>query len=307
MSEPVLTPTRGPLPAARVRELSQRSSWMGALQLGSHLMALALSGTALAWAWGSWWALPLWAVHGVLLNYTYAAQHELSHNTVFASRRANALWGRFFGFLNLYPRDYDRHHHLRHHRHTGDPDQDAELAFRTPYTLGSYLLYLLGPSYWWGRVRAIVGCALGRFGAYPLPPDVHRRLAREAQVHLLLYAVLAALSLWLGSSWLLILWLGPLLTMRWAHNLQNTVEHTGMDEVPDLLRSTRTVRAGPVWRWLGWQMAFHTAHHAYPSVPFHRLAELHQSLLDARAKPVEVGYWQFQRDVLVRLARGERL
>jgi fatty acid desaturase len=148
-----------------------------------------------------------------MLNYLYAAQHELSHGTVFASRRANALWGRVIGLLMLYPRDYDRHHHLRHHRYTGDPEQDAELAFRTPYTFRSYVLYVLGVTYWWGRVTSLVSCALGTFDAYERPASVASKLTREARIHLVIYGIIAGVSLATGSWLFLVVWLGPMVSM----------------------------------------------------------------------------------------------
>ena len=50
-------------------------------------------------------------------------------------------------------------------------------------------------------------------------------------------------------------------------------------------------------RWLAWQMVYHTAHHTYPGVPFHRLAALHQAIIAARGEePVTSTYFeQFAR------------
>jgi len=302
MSKPVAPVVA--LPPELVRSLSQRSTWRGALQLAVHLGSLMLSGVALWALWGTLWMVPLWLITGVLWNYLYAAQHELSHGTVFRSRKANEWWGRVIGFTQLYPRDYDRHHHMRHHRHTGDPDHDAELAFRTPYTLASYMMYVLGPSYWWGRVRAITAVALGRFDAYPMPPSASQRLALESRAHALLYGAIAVASVATGFIWIAALWLGPMLTTKWAHQLQNTVEHTGRPMVPDLLESTRTVKAPWLWRQLVWNMTYHTAHHSFPSVPFHRLPELHDHMLERGVTPSMSTYLGFQREVLARLARG---
>ena len=99
---------RGLLAPGRLKGLSERSDARGWLQLGSHMGALALSTVGLALAWGTWWMVPLFAIQGVLLNFLYAGQHELSHRTVFRTRSLNEFWGRVIGFLVLYPRDYDR-------------------------------------------------------------------------------------------------------------------------------------------------------------------------------------------------------
>jgi fatty acid desaturase len=69
----------------------------------------------------------------------------------------------------------------------------------------------------------------------------------------------------------------------------------------DLWASTRTVVAPAPWRWLVWNMTFHTAHHAYPSVPFFRLADLHTELVKVAGDPKTTTYLGFQRWVLARL------
>ncbi len=48
-----------------------------------------------------------------------------------------------------------------------------------------------------------------------------------------------------------------------------------MPHEQDILLNTRTVRANPIMRWLLWNMPYHTAHHCYPMVPFHKLPALH--------------------------------
>ena len=112
----------------RLRELMQRSDLRGALQLGSHFAAIAATGALLWTSWGSVWAVPAFLVHGVLLNFLYAGQHELSHATVFATKWPNELFGRIIGFLMLYPRDFDKIQHWAHHQHTQDWEKDGELV-----------------------------------------------------------------------------------------------------------------------------------------------------------------------------------
>jgi fatty acid desaturase len=99
---------RGSIEAKRLRSLSQRSNLRGALQLGSHAGALVATGLALNLTWGTLWAVPVFIAHGVLLNFLYAGQHELSHATVFRTRWLNEAFGRAIGFLMLYPRDFDQ-------------------------------------------------------------------------------------------------------------------------------------------------------------------------------------------------------
>ena len=62
-----------------------------------------MTGVPLSLTWGSWWAVPVFMLHGTLINFLDAGQHEMSHGTVFKTRRLNEVFGRFFGFVLLYP------------------------------------------------------------------------------------------------------------------------------------------------------------------------------------------------------------
>ena len=74
---------RDVIDAAKLRSLCVASNAAGAVQTLSHLGAIGASGTLLWLTRGTWWAVPVFAIHGVLLNFLYAGQHELSHWTVF--------------------------------------------------------------------------------------------------------------------------------------------------------------------------------------------------------------------------------
>ena len=215
----------------------------------------------------------------MLVNWLYAAQHESSHDTVFRRRWMNEWLGRVTGFILIYPRDHDRWQHLCHHRHTQDPERDSELVFDNAGRFAGWLS-LSGLSFWRGLVtnlirHAVTGRKQSRFEYY-LNAEMERRVVAEARWHLAGYTLIAALSIWTGSWAAVMLWLAPMLAMSWTHQIQNIIEHTGMPFTSDTWTNTRTVRTNPLMRWLAWQMVYHTAHHTYPGVPFHRLAELHQ-------------------------------
>ena len=132
---------------------------------------------------------------------------------------------------------------------------------------------------------------------YYLNADMERSVVAEARWHLAGYALIAALSIWSGSWAAITMWLAPMLAMSWTHQIQNIIEHTGMPFTSDTWTNTRTVRTNPLMRWLAWQMVYHTAHHTYPGVPFHRLATLHRAIIEARGEePVTSTYLeQFAR------------
>lgn len=286
----------------RLRTLMQRSDARGALQLGSHLAALLASGSLLWSLWGTWWALPLFAIHGVLLNFLYAGQHELSHGAVFKTKWPNVFFGRLFGFIALFPRDFDLIQHSAHHQHTQNWEKDGELQ-REPYTLRSYLLWFVGVTYWITRVTRLIRFSLGVVLEPYVRPSQHHIVIREARIHLALYALIALLSA-AFSSWIAVtLWLAPMLAMKFVHQLQNTIEHLGLSHEDDILRNTRSTKTNALMRWLCWQMPYHTAHHSFPSVPFWRLKELDAEMRGAGAEPYAMGWIEFQIEVIKKLAR----
>lgn len=119
------------------------------------------------------------------------------------------------------------------------------------------------------------------------------------------YAALIALSVAAQSWAAVVLWLAPMLVMKFVHQLQNTIEHLGLVHDDDIYTNTRSTRTNPLLRWLAWQMQYHTAHHAFPAVPFHKLKKLHQAIFTDRGiTPPTMTYWGFQVAVFKAFAGG---
>jgi len=282
----------------RLKALSRRSDLRGWLQTLSHFAAIGATGAAVYMTLGTIWVVVPFLIHGVLINYLYGGQHELSHSTVFRTRWLNEFWGRVIGFIVIAPRDADQIQHFAHHRHTQIWHQDGEL-FRERYTLQSYLMRLSGIAYWRSNFAALLLYALGRVDEPYVKPAQHALVIREARLHLAGYAVIAVISV-AAESWAAVLyWLAPLLLTKPVHQLQNLIEHVGLPHSDDIFANTRSTRTNAVMRWLCWQMQYHTAHHAFPSVPFFRLKELHQEIFTARGvQPPMMTYLGFQRAII---------
>ncbi len=295
---------RGLIEAKRLRSLSQRSNLRGALQMGSHVGALIATGIALKLSWGTLWAVPVFMAHGTLLSFLYGGQHELSHSTVFRTRWLNEAFGRAIGFLMLYPRDFDQLQHFAHHRYTQDWARDGELE-RPRYTLRSFLLWMLGPTYWYSRIRRIFRFSAGIVTEGYIREAERPGLIREARWHLAGYAAIAGLSVAAGSWAAVTYWLAPLMLMKWTHQFQNVIEHFGLTHADDTWINTRSTRANPLMRWVCWNMQYHTAHHTYPAVPFHALPELHREIV-ARigSEPPSMTYFGFMWASLCALSGG---
>jgi fatty acid desaturase len=289
------------LEPAELRELNQRSDLWGGLQMASHVGAIAVLVWLHALAMGSFWVIATGFVLGVLLNFLYAAQHELSHATVFATRKANEVFGRIIGFLMLFPRDYDQVMHFAHHQWTQDWERDGELV-REPYSLTTYLLWLSGITYWRNRVVGIIRRARGIIIEPYIRADQEAKIIRESRIHLGLYIAILGLSLYFGSWAWLTFWILPMVLTKPVHQLQNTIEHLGLSHENNILENTRSTRTNAVMRWLCWQMPYHTAHHTFPSVPFWKLRSLNAKIEDTAGEVWRMGWIEFQIEVIRKLS-----
>src|ERR1700710_1667326 len=232
------------VPSTVLKSLSARSDLRGLMQLGSQIAAIAATIALVVILASSAWVVLPFAALGIFLNCIYAGQQEMSHRTAFRSRFLNDWVGEAIGFLSIYPARWDRYFHFAHHRHTQDPERDPELLARGPYTPLSYAIYVAGFTYWYGRIRSTLRMAAGIPPAYATFLTVEQReeVITEARLHVAGYALILAVSL-IFQSWIaLTFWLGPLLLMKWVHNLQNTGEHTCLTHEQDTLRNTRTLR-----------------------------------------------------------------
>ena len=83
------------------------------------------------------------------------------------------------------------------------------------------------------------------------------------------------------------------------------MEHLGLPHGDNVLANTRSTRTNALLRWACWQMQYHTAHHAFPGVPFHRLRELNEEIFVKRGSaPPSMTYLGFQLAVLRAFAHG---
>ncbi len=289
---------------AELKALNERSDVKGGLQMASHLGAILVIGVLHSQAIGSWWVLLTGLVLGVLINFLYAAQHELSHSTVFATRKVNEFFGRFIGFFMIFPRDFDQIMHFAHHSHTQNWERDGELV-REPYTLQSYLLWLFGITYWRNRVVGVIRRARGVIVEPYIRIEEESKVIFESRMHLLGYGLIAILAIAFQTWAPLTFWIIPMVLTKPIHQLQNTIEHLGLSHEDDILENTRSTRANALVLWLCWQMPYHTAHHTFPSVPFWKLKDLN-SKLEAQAGEVHrMGWIEFQIEVIKKLSQKD--
>lgn len=274
--------------------LTARSDRAGLRHLALYLGLLALTGSCIALR------VPLWPLillpQGILLVFLFTLSHECTHQTPFRSTWLNEAAGRTIAPLIALPFVWFRYFHLAHHKHTGDPDHDPELAGGgRPATLAAWLLYLSGWKYWTGGLQTLWMLAFQQIRAPYLPPRKHAAMRQEARLILFLYT-LALLSLLL-SPLLLWLWIVPVLVGQPFLRLYLLAEHGLCPAVTDMLENSRTTYTTRAVRFLAWNMPYHAEHHSYPAVPFHQLPAFHAWTRD-NLKSTSDGYVAFTREYL---------
>jgi fatty acid desaturase len=286
--------------------LTKRRDGPALVRIGAHLTAIALVAGAVLLVRGSWWTGPLIVLLGYLVAFLFNAEHEAAHQTAFRRRTLNHVVGHLAGFAVLLPYEYYRLFHWDHHRFTQDPLRDPELAAPIPSSLIGQVLLWTGLLSW--RTRVLVLLKHGLRGQVSLPwvPAEKRRLVViEARCYLAGYALIAIASMVARSSAALELWLLPLVVGQIFLRPYLLAEHTGCPHSRLMLENTRTTYTNAVVRFFAWDMPYHSAHHAYPAVPFHALAKLNQHLVDHLVS-VEPSYRASSRKVLQHLGEHRR-
>lgn len=260
-----------------------------------HVSAILLVGWLIASR------VPLWPlllpVQGVLLVFLFTLMHESIHRTAFATRRINDWVAYGCSLILALPAEWFRQFHLAHHRHTQDEQHDPELITAKPTTLCGYLVYVSGIPLWRSNLAAILRNAQGKCDDPYVPTSSLSLVKNEARWMLIVYALLAGVSLIGGSSLLLFVWILPVLIGQPFLRLYLLAEHGRCPFVKNAFDNTRTTLTNRLVRRLAWNMPYHAEHHAYPMVPFFRLGELHE-LTREHLSVTEAGYTKFTQHYL---------
>jgi fatty acid desaturase len=284
-------------PGLRDRMVERRDG-PGLWHLALHLGAILALGALIAAGVPGWWLLL--PVQGVLITFLFTLEHEATHRTPFRSLWLNEAAGRLAGVLLILPFEWFRAFHMAHHRWTNLPGKDPELEGAKPETLRQWLWHVSGLPYWLSALRLMARLVAGRADDPFLAEGARGRVVAEARWMAGIYA-LAGLSL-IWTDALIWVWLVPVLLGQPFLRLYLLAEHGDCPEVADMFRNTRTTFTTRAMRWLAWNMPYHVEHHVWPTVPFHRLPEVHGLMRD-RLQVTAEGYAAFTRAYLERRLR----
>ncbi len=230
------------------------------------------------------------------------AMHEAAHGTLFRTRWLNE---RLADALCARPVWSDvaryRTHHLGHHAHTGtERDPDLALAPTSPMSRASLLRKLARDVSGIAGLRRLAGVILMDLGilSYNVGGGARwtrrgfvyhaRTFARRTWPMLATNAALFAV-LWLaGAGWVYLAWpIAWLTTFGLFLRIRMLAEHACRERGPDILRNTRTTRAGLLARATvaPLHVNYHLEHHLLPTAPWFRLPALHRLLVARDALP----------------------
>ena len=280
--------------------LTQTSDMAGLAQLALHLGAIFAMGGWIALGGPLWWLL-IWP-QGIAIAFLFTAQHEATHRTPFRRVWLSEAMGHLTGFLLFQPFHWFRAFHMAHHKFTGDPEKDPELANPKPRTRRELAWALIGVAYWQMKARVLWQNAFGRMDAPYVTDRQTPRLRAEARSYLAGYTMvlLVAISSPYGLAAVVWAWLLPLATGFPVLRFFLLAEHADCPPSADMFETTRTTFADRLTRRLAWNMPFHAEHHAFPAVPFHKLPDFHAAARD-HLKVTSPSYRAFGRAYLGKL------
>ena len=282
--------------AGNIDPLTKRKNGPGLVFASGHAALLCATGYLLWSSLGTWWVIPATFLHGTIISHLFAPYHEAIHGTSFASRPLNTGLTWITGLILMLPPTAFQYEHADHHTYTQNIERDPQMI-PIGERLGGYFYYTSSIPYFQGIFTNLLLNAVGRVTpptARSVPESARGQVQRDALLFWTVYAGLALGSVILETWAVAILWLIPRLVGEPIERIIRMSEHVGCARTEDMLVNTRTVLTWAPLRWLSWNMALHTAHHAIPQVPFHALPRLH-GLIEPHIADLRYGYLETVR------------
>jgi fatty acid desaturase len=271
------------IPRKRMKELMARSDGPALRDTALWLGLTALVGALGIYTWGTWAAVPVFIVYGVLYGSASDSRwHECGHGTPFKTRWYNDVVYQIASFMVLKEPTVWRWSHSRHHTDTIIVGRDREIIAYRPPNFVEMFLDLFNISGGFQELRSIVRHAFARLSEEEkgfIPEMEHGKVFVTARIYLAIFATVIALSVGLGS-WLPLMLIGlPSFYGAWLKYLFGVTQHAGLaEDVLDHRLNSRTIMMNPVFRFLYWNMNYHVEHHMFPMVPYHALPKLHEEM-----------------------------
>ncbi len=284
---------RVPVPREELKKLTARSDFKASLQTVGFLLLVIATGTVawIAWERSEAGTFPIWGTvllvffHGMMSKFILQGFHELVHYTVFKTRWLGTFFLYLYSFLGWHDPVHFKSSHTRHHLYTLHPPRDREVQLPIGMRLWHYIrAAIVEPQGLYGAFKRTI---IKAFGGYTsdwqkeiIEADgepTRRALVRFNLALLIFHVGIIVVSIVTRQYQLAVLVTFAQFYGRWFQFLCNESQHIGLsDNVPDFRLCCRTFTAGPIVRFLYWNMNYHTEHHMYAAVPCYNLHKLHK-------------------------------
>ena len=294
-----------------MRDLTRRSDGRAAADTLLWLSLLVVAGVLAHRAFGTWWAVPAFALYGTLYGSACDARwHECGHATAFRARWPNTAVYHLASLMAMREPVSWRWSHTRHHDDTIVVGRDKEIAVKRSTPLWRLGLEFVGVFSVLAELRKLRWNLVGRLDpedADFVPESERAAAVRSGRVMVVLLLAPPAAAIAFGSAEPL-LFAGVLPSMygRWLLVVYGLTQHAGLaEDVLDHRLNTRSVRMNVVNRFLYSNMNFHVEHHMFPTVPYHRLPALHATIRDD-LPPMYEGILAAYREIVPALRRQSK-
>tara|TARA_B100000575_G_scaffold288772_1_gene289363 strand:+ start:802 stop:1602 length:801 start_codon:yes stop_codon:yes gene_type:complete len=246
-----------------------------------------------------------------------APWHELTHGTVFQTKKPNTFFLRIFSLLGWLSFPVYQVSHNYHHRFTLHSAVDKELVLpKVPSLKPLYLLQLFTFNFSGGfesrglihTLKGFWGMATDRFNRpYFSNWNVHlfddalvgrQHSVRWARLVLGFHTSVLIFALLIGQPILFFIISLHHFIGNWIWYFIGVPMHCGLhSDVPDFRKCVRTITLDPISEFLYWHMNWHLEHHMFAAVPCYNLPKLHQVVAEDMPQPrTMLGAWKEMRE-----------
>ncbi|NDH45305.1 MAG: fatty acid desaturase, partial [Actinobacteria bacterium] len=217
-----------------MRQLMQRNNLWAGLHIASWLAALVLFGWLGHQTWGTWWAIPVFVVYGVLYgSMSDSRWHECGHRTAFRTKWLNDVVYYIASFMVFREPESWRWSHARHHSDTIIVGRDNEISFKRRVPVFRYVLETVGVM---GVLAEFMKLLRNAFGVFPTdqrdyqPVETLNISKWASRAYLLVIAAVFALSIGLRSFEPLMYAVLPSFYGRFYMVVLGITQHAGLAE-----------------------------------------------------------------------------
>jgi fatty acid desaturase len=298
---------KSPIPKERLKALMKRKDGPAIRDTLIWFALLGGFGTLGVLTWGTWWAVPVFIIYGLIYATTGDSRwHECGHDTAFKTGWMNEAVYQIASFMVLRSATPWRWSHARHHRDTYIIGRDPEIMTERPPIWKIILMQIF---HLYGGPMEIKRFILHTFGKVDrqegqyIPASQYQKVFWEARVYMLIFVGMVVWSVVLGNMLPLMLVILPSFYGNLLVLLFGMTQHLGLfDDVLDHRLNSRTMYLHPVLRFLYWNMNYHIEHHMFPMVPYHALPALHQEMKGDTPEPTR-GLFAALREVMMALLK----